>query len=265
MPARRVSKKGKWNTRIKKRRKQALYFRDQVRKGALGVGSLALLLIAGWFGYQKVLVGLTNSPRCALTGIEIKNLKYLSHHEILRLANIPSGANIFALSVKEIEASIESNLLVKKAQVDRKWPSKLVISVQEREPIAKIIDNGQEYLLDGEVQLIKNQLKDPISLPRLSGLSLNDPRLPAVVTFLLSLQKQGGALFPQIASFTLDAAKGLIVQLSNGLTLYWGELDPGKIAENISRWQQVQDDLNNKGILLQYIDLRFKNVVVKPI
>ncbi len=258
------------------------------------------MLVVGWFGYQKILAELTNSPHCALTGIEIKNLKYLSQHEILRLANITCGANIFSLSVKEIEARIESNLLVKKAQVDRKWPSKLVLSVQEREPIARIVDNGQEYLLDREVrpvrkngastapfikgvknsnisspssmielsngvQLIKNPLKNPISLPLLSGLSLNDTRLPALVIFLLSLQKQGGGFFPQIASFTMDAAKGLIVQLSNGLTLYWGELDPGKIAENISRWQQVQDDLNNKGILLQYIDLRFKNVVVKPI
>ncbi len=265
MPARRGNKKGKWNTRIKKRRKQALYFRDQVRKGALGVGSLVLLLVLGWFGYQKLMVKLTNSPRCALTGIEIRNLKYLSQHEILRLANIPNGVNIFSLSVQDIEASIETNLLVKKAQVERKWPSKLVISVQERKPIAKINDKGQEYLLDGEEQLIKNPLKTPISLPLLSGLSLQDNRLPTVVNFLLSLQKQGEAIFPQIASFTMDAAKGLIVQLSNGLTVYWGELDTSQIAENISRWQQVQDDLNNKGISLQYIDLRFKNVVVKPI
>ncbi|MBI5555170.1 MAG: FtsQ-type POTRA domain-containing protein [Elusimicrobia bacterium] len=265
MPASRVSKIKKRNTRIKKRRKQVLYFRDRVRKSALSVGSLVVLLVAGWLGYQKIIAGLTTSPRCALAGIEIKNLKYLSQHEILRLANIPSGANIFSLSVKEIEVRIESNILVKKAQVDRKWPNRLVISVQEREPLVRIIDNRQEYLLDREARLIKNSLKNPISLPLLSGLSRYDTRLPALVKFLLSWQKQGGALFPKISNFTMDAAKGLIVQLSNGLTLYWGELDPNKIAEKISRWQQVQDDLNSKGIPLQYIDLRFKNVVVKPL
>lgn len=265
MPAKRISKKRKWNTRIKKRRKQTLYFQSQVRKGALSIGALVILLLAGWFGYQKIVNTLVNSQRCVLTRVEIKNIKYLPQHEILRLANIPGGVSIFALPIKEIETRIESNPLVKKAQIDRKWPSVLVINVHEREPLAKIIDQGQEYLLDSEVKAIKNPLPNSIPLPVLSGLSLNDNRLPAVVNFLFSLRKQGADIFQQAAGFTMDTAKGMIMQLSSGLTLYWGALDARMITENIHRLQQVQEDLDHKGISLQYIDLRFKNVVVKPL
>ncbi|MDD5491348.1 MAG: FtsQ-type POTRA domain-containing protein [bacterium] len=265
MPAKRVSKKRKWNTRVKKRRKQALYFKTQVRKGALGIGILAVLLVAGWFGYQKIINILVNSQRCILTKVEIKNLKYLPQHEILRLANIPNGVNIFALPLDDVETRIETNPLVKKAQIDRKWPSVLVINIQEREPLAKIIDQGQEYLLDSEAKAIKNPLSHPIPLPVLSGLSLQDTRLPDLVKFLFLLRKQGLDIFQQTVSFTLDTAKGLIVQLSSGLTLYWGDLDAKKVAENIHRLKLVQDDLDTKGISTQYIDLRFKNVVVKPL
>jgi cell division protein FtsQ len=265
MPAKRISKKRKWNTHVKKRRKQALHFKSKVRNGALSISVLAVLLVAGWYGYQKIYTSLINSQRCILTGVEIKNLKYLTQHEIMRLANIPLGVNIFALPVKEIETRIESNPLVKKAQIDRKWPSVLVINIQEREPLAKIIDKGQEYLLDGEAKVIKNPLSNPVPLPVLSGLSLQDNRLPGVIKFLCSLRKQGTTLFQQAAGFTLDQAKGLIVQLSSGLTLYWGELDDRVIMANMKRLQQVQADLENKGISLQYIDLRFKNVVVKPL
>ena len=265
MPVKRINKKRKWNYRIKKRRKQALHFNNQVRKSALSIGILAVLLAAGWFGYQKVMATLVNSQRCLLTEVEIKNLKYLSQHEILSLANIPSGVNIFALPVKEIEKRIESNPLVKKAQIDRKWPSVLIINIQEREPLAKIIDQGQEYLLDNEIKAIKNPLSYPIPLPVLSGLSLQDARLPGLMKFLFILRKQGVDVFRQTVSFTLDTAKGLIMQLSSGLTLYWGEPDTGKVMENMRRLKLVQNDLDGKGISLQYIDLRFKNVVVKPL
>jgi cell division protein FtsQ len=265
MPVRRTGKKRTWNTRIKKRRKQTLYFKSQVKKSALSIGALVVLLAGGWLGYQKIAASLVNSQRCILTRVEIKNIKYLSQHEILRLANIPSGVSIFALPVEEIEARIETNALVKKVQIDRKWPSVLVINVHEREPLAKIIEQGEEYLLDGEVKAIKNPLANPVSLPVLSGLSLQDARLPYVLKFLISLRKQGSELFQQAGGFTMDKAKGLIMQLNNGLTLYWGDLDSRVIEENIHRLQQVQDDLDNKGISLQYIDLRFKNVVVKPL
>ena len=265
MPAKRVGKKRKWNTRVKKRRKQVLHFNNQVKKSALSIGALAMLLVAGWFGYQKIFAGLTKSQRFILTKVEIKNVKYLPQHEILRLANIPSGVNIFALPVEEIEKRIESNPMVKKAQIVRKWPNSLVIHIQERDPIVKIIDQGQEYLLDSEAQAIKNPLLHPVPLPVLTGLSLHDIRLPAIINFLFSMRQQGLDLFQQAASFTMDSAKGLIVQLSSGLTLYWGETDHKMILENIHRLQRVQNDLEKKGISLQYIDLRFKNVVIKPL
>ncbi|MDD5258711.1 MAG: FtsQ-type POTRA domain-containing protein [bacterium] len=265
MPAKKIGKKRKWNSRVKKRRKQTLHFNNQLKKGALSIGAAVILLAAGWYGYQKLFFSLTNSKRCVLTRVEIKNLKYLSQHEILRLANIPCGVSIFTLPLEDIEGRIKSNPLVKKARVIRKWPSILVIHIQERDPVVKIIDQGQEYLLDSEARAIKNPLLHPVALPVLSGLSLHDIRLPLIINFLFSMRQQGLDLFQQAASFTMDTAKGLIVQLSSGLTLYWGELDNKMIAGNIHRLQQVQHDSENKGISLQYIDLRFKNVVIKPL
>lgn len=265
MPAKRIGQKRKWNTRVKKRRKQALYFNQQVKKSALGLGAMVILVLAGWYGYQKIFCSLTNSQRCKLSKVEIRNLKYLPQRDILRLANIPNGVNIFTLPLEQVEVRIQTNPLVKKAQINRKWPSILVINIQERDPLVKIIEQGQEYLLDSEAQALKNPLLDPVPLPLLSGLSLHDPRLPAIINFLFTLRRESPDLFKQAASFTMDTAKGLIVQLSSGLTLYWGELNPKMIAGNISRLQLVQNDLENKGISLQYVDLRFKNVVIKPL
>ncbi len=265
MPAKRIGKKRKWNTRVKKRRKQTLQFNNKIKKSALSIGALVILLVAGWYGCQKLFYNLTNSQRCVLTRIEIKNLKYLPQSEILRLANIPGGANIFTLPLEDIETRLKGNPLIKKAQIIRKWPSVLVIQIQECDPLVKIIDQGKEYLLDPEAPAIKNPLMHPIPLPVLAGLPINDTRLPAVINFLFSLRQQGLDLFQESASFTMDTAKGLIVQLSSGLTLYWGEPDTKMIGENIRRLRQVRNDVENKGTSLQYIDLRFKNVVIKPI
>ncbi len=264
MPRRYVRKKPKWQSKVKRRRGKTLHFRGHFTKTGMFISSLALLLFLGLLGYGKIQTKLQADPKCNLTKIEITGLNYLSQQEVLNLTRIPAGSNIFSLRLKDIEGKIAVNPLVKSVKVERKWPSELVINIEEKKLLARLKDNNQFYLVDSQGQVIKDNLSALTHLPVITGLTSSDTRLPELVLFLQKFRKLDKDIFTRIAGLIWSPETGLIAQLSDGPQLFWGEMDGEKLPEKLALLRLVTRDMQDKGITSQYIDLRFKNVVVKP-
>jgi cell division septal protein FtsQ len=149
-------------------------------------------------------------------------------------------------------------------KVERKWPSELVIYVEERKLLVRLKDNNQSYLVDSQGQVIKDNLSALTVLPVVTGMAGSDAKLPELVVFLQKLRKLDKEIFTRIAGLIWRPDTGLVAQLADGSQLYWGEMDEDKLPEKLALLRLVTRDMQDKGITSQYIDLRFKNVVVKP-
>lgn len=264
MPRKYSRKKSRWNNKVKRRRRNTLRFQAKFSKAGILAGALALLFLAGWLGYHKVQAHLLSDSQCNLTKIEVRGATLVAQQEIISLAQVPLGTNIFSINLAELENRLLANPMIRNAKAARKWPSSLAIMIEERKPVARILENGTEYLVDSQNKVIKNNLPSCSRLPLLTGLAVDDQRLPQVTGFLDGLHKYGDALSAKVTGMTLQNGNSLMMELSDGLKLSWGDMAVARIPGQLARLELVMKDLRAKTISSQYIDLRFKNVVVKP-
>ena len=103
--------------------------------GAVSVGT--------YFGY----VFLTTSERFAIAHIEINGEHHVSEQDVLERLGSPSGTNIFSVATSDMERSLEQEPWIVSADVRRRLPNRLVVSVKEHEAVA-LVELGRLYLVD---------------------------------------------------------------------------------------------------------------------
>ncbi|MBM7583303.1 cell division protein FtsQ [Caldicoprobacter guelmensis] len=93
--------------------------------------------------------------------------------DIIRIAGIPAGQNIFKIDRKQIKENVESNPLLKVLNIYFKYPDEVIINVEERKPVAAIPYLGSYVVIDieGHVMEIRSDLED-MPYPLVQGLSL---------------------------------------------------------------------------------------------
>lgn len=93
--------------------------------------------------------------------------------DIIRIAGIPIGQNIFKIDRKQIRERIESNPLLKVLSINFKYPDEVIINVKERKPVAAIPYLGSYVVVDieGYVMEIHDNLED-MPYPLVQGLGL---------------------------------------------------------------------------------------------
>ncbi len=99
-----------------------------------------LLVLAGELLFHFVI-----SPRLVLSNIVIEAAADfpMADEEILELGGIQSGASFFSVDPELVSQRLSSVPYIKKVQVERSFPNKLHIGIQEREAIATILASGE--------------------------------------------------------------------------------------------------------------------------
>jgi cell division protein FtsQ len=113
----------------------------------------SLLLIFGSavaglaFGAKRALnAWFFENPDYAVRNIEVTTDGKLTRDAILKTANIAEGANIFEVNLLQVQEQLRSLPQVEESRVQRVLPNKLVISIQERRPVAWIVASGNGSL-----------------------------------------------------------------------------------------------------------------------
>ena len=136
------------------------------------VAAISLISLASIFAYDFV----TQSAFFRVKSIEITGASRASEKEIIDLAELKTGANIFELNLFAVKDRIVSHPWVLSAEVKRDLPSGLIITLKEQQPLAIVkIENLADILINTEGQPFKeyNPQTDKIEdLPVISGLDL---------------------------------------------------------------------------------------------
>lgn len=225
----------------------------------------ALLVVGGFFAVQLLMA----SDLFKVESIIARGGRQLTERQLVALSDIKPGVNTFHLDLELIGRKIAENPWVKTARVERIFPQQVVISVEERQPLA-IINLGYLYYLDrhGEVFKLLDGA-DRLDYPVVTGfdsvkVQQQDPRssaaLQRIVALLEHLQQRRLFGVDQVSEIHRDASGGLnLFTLDAGVKVRLGR---GDYARKLNRLARIYAQLRPRLPILDYIDLNVDEKVI---
>jgi cell division protein FtsQ len=112
---------------------------------------------------------LRTSPALSVRCIEVHGTRRASRDDLLRLAGLSEGANVFAVDLAVAERRLERHPWVSRAVVRRVVPDRLVVEIEEHAPAA-LVSLEAVYVADPHGRLfMRLQPGDGLDLPVLTG------------------------------------------------------------------------------------------------
>jgi cell division protein FtsQ len=227
------------------------------------VALLGLLVV----GIQNASSALAESDFFKMSHIKVVGNHLLPEQEVITWSNLQVGDNLFDCDLAEVTKRVESQPIVKRVLLLREPPETVVMSLEERKPVALIATSNGLMGLDAESQLFPIP-NTPIDLPIISNLTLvqdstgtlHNEMLPIWTAFLVSLKTETPNFWNEISEVHITDKKTATVYLvGDQLTLHMHQKNPKQQVQNFRAYTQAS---SQKIAELAYIDLRFKNQVV---
>jgi len=105
----------------------------------------------------------------------VRGNEYISEEQIISIANIGIGENIFKVDLNTAKANLELISMIKEVQVDRSLPSSVVINVLERKPFALLPAREGFIKVDEEGIYLQEARAGTPGLPVLTGIEYELP------------------------------------------------------------------------------------------
>lgn len=216
-----------------------------------------LLLSAGMFW-------LTQRPMFALKAIRVVSADAAQLHRVNRLtvkgAAIPRiKGNFFSTDLDVVRMAFESVPWVRKATVRREWPNKLVVSVEEHEPLGTWGENGRLISVKGDVFTANlAEAEEDGGLPEFIG---PEGAEKEVIARFAEFRQWLAPIQLAPESIRLSDRYAWTVKLDNGIALELGrEQSQAMMRERVERFVGVYPQL--AGLLqdrIESVDMRYPN------
>jgi cell division protein FtsQ len=269
----RVRKQNKRASTSKQRKRQHLLdVKVRAKKAAARRTQNVLLTICGLILIASVLGGVAFGAKRILNALFFANSDYelkaievtsdgnLTREAILRAADVAEGMNIFSIDLPKMQDKLGALPQVEESRIQRILPNKLIISIQERRPVAWVVPPDANvgsfnfenaYLVDRRGILLKTKSLAPeyLGLPLIIGVNTSNcqagqPLDQDEVKAALDLIRESGEILQgrfQIQS--IDVSKGycLIVTDKQRATVTFNTDD-------------IESQLHRLGTVLNYCD-----------
>ncbi len=210
----------------------------------------AALVIAGFcltgvvfiFGYDA----LTQCDYFRAETITITGSSRLSKKAILEATELEYGENILAVNLVRVRKRLMAEPWIKNADIRREFPSRLIIRVNEHEPLA-VLDIGLCFLVDETGGIFKEAFPSEMGgIPIISGIGYRDWKRPgnsetkiysAVISALDVIQKRRDVFSDRpVYELSVDHEMGLTFQTGGSVeAVHLGYGDYAKKIQRIAR------------------------------
>jgi len=159
-----------------------------------------------------------------------------------------SGRSVYLIPLAERRATLRAVDWVKDANVSRLWPNRILVSITERKPVARVaLANNREALIDEDgVFLAPGQ--DRYRLPRLDGVSISDS--------LVKRRQRMARFLALMNDLAADAANITEVDISDADDLKIQEPFEGRTVTLLLGNQHFA--LRHQGFLNYYMEIKKK-------
>ena len=221
-----------------------------------------------YVGFALSLVGVllwafVRLPMFALTGITVRG--DVEHNNAVTLrANVAPRltGNFFTIDLERVRTAFEMVPWVRQASVQREFPNRLRVTLEEHRPVAFWGDEGDARLLNtyGEVFDASSADLDNIKMPRLSGPDSQSQEVLAMYRALAPLFQELTLAFNSLeltdrGSWRAHMAHGAVIELGRG-----SKDDVLPRVQRVSQTlTQVTQKLGRKINALESADLRNDN------
>ena len=139
-------------------------------------GVSRIMILAGFVcglgaaGAFSVVSWMNRSSLFTVASIRVEGTERLTKEEIVKLSNLHPGMRMLDIRTTSVQKSIEGNAWVKSARVSRHFPGSVVITVEERSPIA-LVAVGRVYYVDACGKLLPLFTGTYSNLPVITGIA----------------------------------------------------------------------------------------------
>lgn len=201
--------------RQKVRKRKALAKRIRVAERILF--SLAVIFggVAALYGlYLLVFLG----PIFSVKEVIIDgDLKHITKQEVVEVAKLGIGQNLFGANVSNGHDRLMSHPWVKHAAVRRRLPQTIWIYVEEHEPVAVVLNEGEAFYVNDQGVVFKVvDSEDPKDYQVISGVKGSEEKLKEALDLLSLYEKSSFGQNWGIAEINFDKDFGFSIMTEKG-------------------------------------------------
>ena len=216
-----------------------------------GRRALVLLLLLAVFALLFPL-GARRLDYFRVRRVEVVGAKYIQPRALLTLMAVDSGMTIWH-DLDPVVERARKHPQIRRARISRRLPGTLVLTVEERVPVAMLAT------ADGVQPLDRDALPLPIDPTRTTvDVPIVTRRDTAVLRLLDGVRENAPRLFARISEVGRDEGRGLRVILSGVVVRAPADCTSERLAEIMP----VLDDLTRRGKHVVELDLRFRGQIV---
>lgn len=183
----------------------------------------ALLLVAGVLVLALLGWGLWSGPLLAVRSVQVDGATTLPTAVVQEAAGIRSGRSLLRVDVDAARAAVAELPQVESVTVTRGWPSRVVITLVERTPLAVVGEAGRRSLLDERGVLFDTVTGEPPA--GVVPLTVSDPGpddepTAAALSAIGALPR---ALREQVSLVTAEDAGSVVLTMADGPVVRWGD------------------------------------------
>jgi hypothetical protein len=206
--------------------------------------SAALLLGTIW-----ILTQVLRSPGLITAEASVSGVKLLSPAQVRSIA-LTAGSPSFLVDPKQVAGRLIAHSEIAAAQVKVRWPNRVEIQVEEREPFVAWNDGGRKWWLsrDGVAFLQHGEWPGLVQVtteePTLN--ITEDPLATAISPDVLVAATALSAQLPEAEALNYDPIRGLSFPDPRGWTAVFGS--GGDMLLKVRLYRGIVDDLAQRGI-----------------
>ena len=195
------------------------------------------------------------------------SLQFIESRYLTRL----KGQSIFSVNLKAVQSRLQSQYPeIDRLRIIRKFPNRIYILAQKREPFAYLTLQNKDILLDKEGVVLSVNASPDEKLPTIIGIETNKRTIPGeplnihevkeALKIIAAIEENEYLTPYKVGSVDVGNLSKIDLCFSNALKII---IDRGKIVQKIDKLGILifQEKLDSKDI--DYIDLRFKEPVVR--
>lgn len=176
---------------------------------------VALLVTALWAVFFSSVL--------AVSGVEVTGAETIGAAAVRRAAAVPVGEPLARVDLDAIESRVEALAVVRSADVARKWPDRVLISIQERVAIAVVEIGGRLRGMDASGVVFRDYRRPPVDLPRVEVTSGTDrDALEEAAKVVSALPAVLSAQVDHVEVVTVDQ---ISLALRDGREVVWGSAE----------------------------------------
>lgn len=204
---------------------------------------------------------LFKSPAFDVKKIEVRGNRQLSEEKIINTSGLHTGVNIFKINLKEARFNLSTLPILKNIRLERDLPDKIIITVEERNPVALLPAENGFIEVDREQVYIRKSQAVKEDLPVITGVNIASAGPGEVVKgkglkiVLQVIEELPEELVSRLSEVHYQDDGSLVLYTLGGVQCRMGS--PKEVASKGSVFLQVLRELEEKNKEIEYIDLSF--------